>query len=164
MKNILNLSGEWDVFVDFSNPVERYEEISKNKSWTKISVPGCWEQTERNKKSDGPVWYRKLFTVSEEWSGNPIAIHFEGVNYYSEVWLNGNKVGFHEGGWNGFELDISKTIEFSNENELLVKVYKQGEKYPVRECLAGFFPDVGVIFGGIWKPVTVKLLDRKSVV
>lgn len=157
MENKINLSGEWDLFVDFSKPVEQYEEISKNRRWSKISVPGCWEQSERDKKSDGPVWYRKIFTVPEGWNEGSVAIHFEGVNYYSEAWLNGAKIGTHEGGWNGFELDISKAINFSNENELLVKVYKQGDKYPVRECLAGFFPDVGVIFGGIWKPVTVKL-------
>lgn len=157
MEKKINLSGEWDVFIDFSKPVEQYEEISKIRRWSKISVPGCWEQAERDKKSDGPVWYRKIFTVPEGWNEGSVAIHFEGVNYYSEAWLNGTKIGSHEGGWNGFELDISNAIDFSNENELLVKVYKQGDKYPVRECLAGFFPDVGVIFGGIWKPVTVKL-------
>ncbi|WP_423407848.1 glycoside hydrolase family 2 protein [Heyndrickxia sp. MSNUG] len=157
MEKKINLSGEWDVFIDFSKPVGQYEEISKNRRWSKITVPGCWEQAERDKKSDGPVWYRKIFTVPEEWNEGSVAIHFEGVNYYSEAWLNGTKIGSHEGGWNGFELDISNAIDFSNENELLVKVYKQGDKYPVRECLAGFFPDVGVIFGGIWKPVTVKL-------
>ncbi|HLO12898.1 MAG TPA: beta galactosidase jelly roll domain-containing protein, partial [Pseudoneobacillus sp.] len=158
MVNKIDLSGEWEIYTNFSEPIEQIEVISSYEKWSKMEVPGCWEQIERDKKSDGPVWYRKMFTVPDNWNNNPIAIHFEGVNYYSEVYLNGKKVGSHEGGWNGFELEISQAIYYSNQNELLVKVYKQGEKYPVRECLAGFFPDVGVIFGGIWKPVTLQLL------
>lgn len=163
MENKINLSGEWDIHVDFSKPIEHYEKIIQNAKWTPTVVPGCWEQKERDKKSDGPVWYRKHFSVPEEWKGHPVSIHFEGVNYFCEIWLNGSKVGSHEGGWNGFELKITNAIQFNHENDLLVKVFKQGDNYPVRECLAGFFPDVGVIFGGIWKPVTLKLLPSVSI-
>lgn len=163
MDHKIDLSGEWEIYTNFSAPIEQIEVISTIEIWSKISVPGCWEQLERDKKSDGPVWYRKRFTVPEDWTGKPSAILFEGVNYYCEVWLNGQKVGSHEGGWNGFQLEISQAIQYSESNELLVKVYKQGEKYPVRECLAGFIPDVGVIFGGIWKPVTLQLLPTITV-
>jgi hypothetical protein len=163
MDHKIDLSGKWEIYTNFSDPIEQLELITTIENWSKTSVPSCWEQTERDKKSDGPVWYRKRFTVPEQWTGNQVALHFEGVNYYCEVWLNGQKVGSHEGGWNGFQLEISKAISFSDQNQLLVKVYKQGEKYPVRECLAGFFPDVGVIFGGIWKPVTLQVLSSVTV-
>ncbi|MEO2074881.1 MAG: sugar-binding domain-containing protein [Bacillus sp. (in: firmicutes)] len=158
----VNLSGDWDIYVDFANPIEEINEITSITNWSKQTVPGCWEQTVKDKKSDGPVWYRKHFTIPESWEGNPLSIHFEGVNYFCEIWLNGKSVGSHEGGWNGFELDITEQILFSEPNEILVKVYKQGERFPMRECLAGFFPDVGVIFGGIWKPVSIKLLPPVS--
>ncbi|MEH7438076.1 sugar-binding domain-containing protein [Neobacillus drentensis] len=163
MDNKVNLSGDWDIYVNFANPIEKINDITLITDWTKQTVPGCWEQSVKDKKSDGPVWYRKYFTIPESWEGNLMSIHFEGVNYYCEVWLNGKSVGSHEGGWNGFELDITKHILFSEPNEIFVKVYKQGERFPIRECLAGFFPDVGVIFGGIWKPVTVKLLPSVTV-
>jgi hypothetical protein len=163
MNNLIDLSGEWEVSIDFTNPIHEMDEISENGKWISIIVPGCWEQVESDKKSDGPVWYRKSFTVPNEWNGKRMAIEFEGINYYCEVWLNGKRIGSHEGGWNGFQLDIDDAVSFSGSNELLVKVYKQGEKFPVRECLAGFFPDVGVIFGGIWKPVTLKVIPAVSI-
>ena len=48
-----------------------------------------------------------------------------------------------------------RIVEFGD-NELLVKVVKQGgkqDRFPMEECLAGFLPYVGIIFGGIWKSV-----------
>ncbi|MHC0037090.1 glycoside hydrolase family 2 protein [Pseudoneobacillus sp. C159] len=163
MARKIDLSGEWGIYTNFSEPIEQVELVTSIENWSKTTVPGCWEQTEKDKKSDGPVWFRKTFNVPKQWAGNQVAIHFEGVNYYCEVWLNGQKVGSHEGGWNGFQLEINKSISFTDQNELLVMVYKQGEKYPVRECLAGFFSDVGVIFGGIWKPVTLHVLSPITV-
>jgi hypothetical protein len=163
MNHVMDLSGEWEVSIDFANPIHGMYEISENVQWSSIMVPGCWEQVESDKKSDGPVWYRKSFTLPNEWNGKRMAIEFEGVNYYCEVWLNGKSIGSHEGGWNGFQLDLGDVVSFSGTNELLVKLYKQGEKFPIRECLAGFFPDVGVIFGGIWKPVTLKAIPDVTI-
>ncbi|MGP4078753.1 glycoside hydrolase family 2 protein [Pseudalkalibacillus sp. R45] len=154
----ISLSGEWEVYVDFDQPIDDVREITEQNGWKIITVPSCWEQHESNKLAEGPVWYRKSFEVPTDWRNAPIVIEFKAVNYYCELWVNGKKAGSHEGGWNGFEMDVTEYILYGNKNEVLLKVYKQGGKFPIRECLAGFFPDVGVIFGGIWKPVYVKKL------
>ena len=153
------LNGTWEAIVDFAHSIKDPSALDLSKyaqEWKPIQVPGCWEMIEQNKLADGPVWYRKDFLIPEHWKGETLAIQFDGVNYFCDIWVNSEYVGTHEGGWNGFEVPLRGNINFGNSNRLLVKVYKQGDKFPLRECLAGFLPDVGVIFGGIWKPVTVK--------
>lgn len=149
----LSLNGNWEIFIDFVDAAVKPEDLNVHAQWRDILVPGCWEQVEANKKAEGPVWYRKSFKVPAEWSDLPVALEFGGVNYYCEVYLNGALTCTHEGGWNGFQVRVEKLLIFGNDNELLVKVYKQGVRFPLRESLAGFLPDVGVIFGGIWKSV-----------
>ncbi|WP_274362057.1 glycoside hydrolase family 2 protein [Paenibacillus thermotolerans] len=161
----IGLCGSWDVLIDFDDPADDVETAAERAQWRGCHVPGCWEQVEPNKQADGPVWYRKRFTVPETWSGGPVALQFDGVNYYCEIYVNGELAGRHEGGWSGFQVRAESLLRFGEDadNELLVKVYKQGGLFPLRQCLAGFLPDVGVIFGGIWKPVFVKKLPEIEV-
>lgn len=158
----LSLNGIWKAFIDFDHTAQTLEDLNFHAEWWDIQVPGCWEQVEANKKADGPVWYRKTFTAPAEWSDLPVALDFGGVNYYCEIYLNGVLAGKHEGGWNGFQVRVEKQLAFGTDNELLVKVYKQGERFPMREHLAGFLPDVGVIFGGIWKSVQLTVIPDIS--
>ncbi|TLS38383.1 glycoside hydrolase family 2 protein [Pseudalkalibacillus caeni] len=155
-ENYIDLTGRWEVLIDFNNEVKEISQLNQMTKWQPLNVPGCWEQIESNKLAEGPVWYKKRFLVPHSWNNSPASLSFEGVNYFCEIWVNGKEAGTHEGGWNGFEINVTDYIVPESENEVVLKVYKQGEKYPVRECLAGFFPDVGVVFGGIWKPVALK--------
>src|SRR5215469_12393449 len=47
-------------------------------------------------------WYRKQFTVSKSESGRLLRLMFDGVDYFASAWLNGEKLGEHEGGYVSF--------------------------------------------------------------
>lgn len=151
MTTELDLSGDWEILFDFLDPRELPADVAHADGWQSIVVPGCWEQIVADKRADGPVWYRKRFDVPAAWSGQRMRLDCDGINYYSEIWLNGQRVGEHTGGWAGFTILLRDILHCGAGNELLVKVYKQGNKFPLRESLAGFLPDVNVMFGGIWK-------------
>lgn len=124
--------------------------------WREISVPGCWELYDGDRATEGPFWFKRTFFVPETPHGARWTLEFDAVNYFCEVFVNGHKAGEHEGGWSGFSFDVHDRIVEFGDNELLVKVVKQGgvdSRFPMEECLAGFLPYVGVIFGGIWKSV-----------
>ncbi len=66
-------------------------------------------------------WYRKTFTVPAADRGKLLRLQFDGVDYYSTIWLNGEKIGAHEGMAEGFSFDVSRQIRYGAENVLVVK-------------------------------------------
>ncbi|MBC7329766.1 discoidin domain-containing protein [bacterium] len=67
-------------------------------------------------------WHRRTFTIPPVMEGMRLFLRFEAVHYYCEVYLNGKKVGAHEGGFTPFEFDITDFVNWQGENELLVGV------------------------------------------
>jgi hypothetical protein len=68
------------------------------------------------------LWYRRTFTVPREWAGKRILLHFEAVDWESIVWLNGKKLGTHQGGYDSFTYDITDDLTSSGSQELVVAV------------------------------------------
>ena len=67
-------------------------------------------------------WYRKRFVVPREAKGKLVRLEFEGVDYFASVWLNGEKLGEHEGAFVAFSFDVSRKVAYGGENLLVLKV------------------------------------------
>ncbi len=143
----INLSGPWQF------------RIGGNTEWREIHVPSSWESQGISFQVEGPVVYRKEFVIPGEWAGCQILLHFDAVSYACEVFCNNIRLGSHQGLWTPFTFDISSVIVPGASNTIELEVYKPGNRpssrYPVRSCLAGFLPDLGGTFGGIWQSVTI---------
>lgn len=72
------------------------------------------------------LWYRRKFTVNENYDGKRVLLHFGAVDWKSEVYVNGKAVGSHIGGYCPFSFDITDYL--ADENELVVKVIDPTEK------------------------------------
>ena len=72
--------------------------------------------------NDREWWYRKSFTVPKAESGKLMRLMFDGVDYFASVWLNGKKLGDHEGCFVPFSFDVSSELHYGAENLLVVKV------------------------------------------
>lgn len=112
------------------------EGISFNdKTWESVSIPHSWNNSDlfdyRNFKDTiditemiyrGIGWYRKEFTVSEQFKDKYNKVNFLGANQLAEVFINGKSVGKHVGGYTDFHYDISQFLFFDKPNVLAVKV------------------------------------------
>ena len=58
-------------------------------------------------------WYRKQFSVPGNFKGKTVRLVFEGVDYFATVWLNGEKLGEHEGCYIPFEFDVTSELSFT---------------------------------------------------
>ena len=94
--------------------------------WTEITVPACWH-TEGHAYT-GPAWYRTRFDYSPDGYNNVVRLHFKGVDYFCDVWLNGYYLGSHEGFFQHFSHDASKWIK-EGENLLVVRVENPNLRY-----------------------------------
>ena len=93
--------------------------FDKSKS---IQVPGDWNtQKENLYYYEGSIWYKKSFDYSRSAPENRVFVHFGAVNYKAEVYLNGQKLGTHVGGFTPFHFEVTDLLR-EKDNFLIVKV------------------------------------------
>src|SRR5271165_4173541 len=86
-----------------------------------LNVPGDWNtQREQWMFYEGPVWYRREFNYHKR-ANERVFVYFGAVNYQASVYLNGEKLGVHEGGFTAFNLEATSVLR-DGENVLIVEV------------------------------------------
>lgn len=121
----LSLDGHWEIIFDEDNEGReagwmQSEQFQQHPNKQMIAVPSAWERIRQD--YEGVAFYRTIFDVPEEWEGQVIRLQFDAVNYLSEVWLNEEVVGFHEGGFTPFEFRVDEMIKVGEQNELILRV------------------------------------------
>lgn len=99
--------------------------------WRLLNLPHDWtvEGTYSPDKASctgylpgGIAWYRKTFEVPSEHSNEKVFIYFEGIYNRSEVFINGQSVGYRPNGYISFMYDLTPYIKFGEKNVLSVRV------------------------------------------
>jgi beta-glucuronidase len=133
-RTAISLDGTWNTIVD---PYEtglgsRFYENAKPKTKSdlieydfdrspKLRVPGDWNtQRESLLFYEGVIWYQRYFSYQKR-SHVRAFLYFGAANYRARVWLNGNKVGEHEGGFTPFDFEVTDKIA-DGENSVVVEV------------------------------------------
>ena len=165
-RNKIDLSGIWDFQID-------PDQIGKQQGWQNglnqscpIAVPGSWnEQYESLYNYLGLAWYTKRIWIPQSWRGQRIFLRVGSACYSSAIYLNGNKIGTHEGGHLPFAFEVSGHIVWDSENLIAISV--ENELKPARvpsgnmatrllpvasypQTTYDFFP-----FAGIHRPVVL---------
>jgi beta-galactosidase/beta-glucuronidase len=69
------------------------------------------------------IWYRRAFVLPKSWDGKRIMLNFGAVDFQADVLVNGQKVGEHAGGYDGFSIDITDRVKPRIENEIVVAAW-----------------------------------------
>jgi beta-galactosidase/beta-glucuronidase len=91
-------------------------------AWVVVTVPHTWNVMSDYANYDGLAWYRHAFTLPAESKAGRLRLRFEGVFYLARVWLNGQYLGAHEGGYTPFEFDVSGSAKPGATNIMAVEV------------------------------------------
>jgi beta-glucuronidase len=86
-----------------------------------VSVPHCWPADPVYARFVGDAVYERDFPSPQISPGAIVRLHFSAVYYKASVWLNGELLGGHEGGYTPFEFDITRKLR-PGSNHLLVDV------------------------------------------
>jgi len=87
-----------------------------------VKVPGDWNsQVEKLFYYEGTVWYRTKFNVKKSAPNHRLFVYFGAANYEADVYLNGQKLGKHIGGFTPFAYEITKLAKEKG-NSLVVRV------------------------------------------
>ena len=105
---------------------EGYKPTLDVSSWMPASLPHIMQLERKHCGGDviydGVGWYRRKFTAPESFQGKRVAVSFEGVMNACTVYLNGDSLYHHRGGYVGFTVDLSKHLKFGAENVLALRV------------------------------------------
>lgn len=100
--------------------------------------------------------YRRSFIPEDTWQGKRIILTFEGAAHHAEVFLNGQQIGSHLGGYTAFQVDLSDHLVFGEENVVVVKLNS-------RETLD--IPPFGHVidyltYGGLYREVWLEVTSQ----
>ena len=170
-----SLNGQWQAIIDpyesgfynyryqpsdngyFKNakPKNKSEliEYDFDKSET-LKVPGDWNtQSDQLFFYEGTVWYKKSFDYQRK-PNTRLFVYFGGANYFADVYLNGEKLGQHEGGFTPFNFEITNRVK-DTDNFLIVKVDNKRRRDAVPTLMTDWWN-----YGGITREV--KLIETPA--
>src|SRR5689334_15508338 len=170
-----SLDGQWQVIVDpyesgyydyryqpspngyFRNAKPKTKsdliEYDFDKSGT-LKVPGDWNtQSDQLFFYEGSVWYKKSFDYQRR-PETRVFVYFGAANYFADVYLNGEKLGQHEGGFTPFNFEITSLLRDSG-NFLVVKVDNKRRRDAVPTLMTDWWN-----YGGLTREV--KLIETPA--
>jgi beta-galactosidase/beta-glucuronidase len=160
-----NLNGLWDFTVTLGSntgPAQRFNR--------KILVPFCVESALSGIKESitgfQEMKYRRLFTIPENWKGKRILLHFEAVDYYARLWIDGKFAGEHKGGYDAFQFDITDFLRPGENHEINMVVWdpsNTGTQPAGKQTLQGLSRGRYTPTSGIWQTVWLEPVGNVSV-
>ncbi|MEA2641713.1 MAG: hypothetical protein QOF51_3107, partial [Chloroflexota bacterium] len=116
----LSLNGRWDFALDLKG-TWRPADVPWDCA---IEVPFAPETVRSGIGMHDPFracWYRRTFVPPPLARGQRLLLHFGAVDYGATIWLQGVRVGQHEGGYTPFVLDVTEFVNGEIPHELVVR-------------------------------------------
>ena len=152
MRKITELKDNW-FFVKNAGDVQE----AATAEGTGVLLPHTWNaldgQDGGNDYHRGTCWYRRLLEKPELEAGEKAYLEFDGAAMTADVYLNGEKLAHHKGGYSRFRVDITEKLTTA-ENELVVAVDNSdnGTVYPQK---ADF-----TFYGGLYRMVRLVVVPE----
>ena len=173
---MMTLDGAWQFRLLLGKPVlpERFDETSvvldgmpdakdtlffrkgfDVSSWSRITVPGCWEMQGFSAPTYGVVpsqtgLYKRDFVLPREWEGGHLFVRFKGVLYSYRLWINGVEAGRWDNAYNSVSFEISSLVRPGESNEIAVRVDTRSPSYLLDKndnwALSGIFRSVDLLW------------------
>jgi len=153
--NRIYLNDAWDFSPVFLTDMTRRDFIG---DFEKVRLPHSFTETPFNAFSteiyQKDAAYRKIFRTQGEWAGKKVLLTVEGAAHKSEVYLNGDLLGFHECGYTAFTVDLTEHLSHNGgENVLVIRVDSHES---LNQPPFGFVIDY-MTYGGLYRDVYLEI-------
>ena len=135
-----------------------------------ILVPFAIESSlsgvEKTVGKDSILWYQRTIDIPGKRKGKKILLHFGAIDWRSDVFVNGKKVGTHEGGYDPFTFDITGFLNKSSQQQLSVRVWDPTDDGPQPRGKQVIHPE-GIWYTsvtGIWQTVWMEIVPETYIV
>jgi hypothetical protein len=148
------LDGQWEFWTDPENELSTTTLNAENRIQITVPSPLQIQSPDLNHYS-GAAWYQRELGIPAGWlEGKPnksaIILGIDAADYAAEVWLNGVKVGEHEGGYLPFELDATAAA-VAGSNILTVRIDDPPSLFPeIPHGKQGWYGPLSGIWQSVW--------------
>ena len=159
-KHWQTLNGPWRFRFDWNNEGRKQKWYANPQFDLTIQVPFAYQaglSGIEEKKHCDVVWYARGISVPEEMRGKRVLLHFGAVDYQADVWLDGQYLGGHTGGYTPFAFDITDQIEIGKTYTLAVRCedrldtdQPRGKQSWRPEPFACWYTPVSGIWQSVW--------------
>lgn len=151
MRNIVSFNDNWKFIKNAADEVEAAKGEGES-----IALPHTWNavdgQDGGNDYHRGTCWYVKKFAKPEKNETDKAYLEFCGAAMTAEIYLNGEKISRHEGGYSTFRVEITERLE--EENTLVVSV-DNSNNTTVYPQTADF-----TFYGGLYRDVNLIIVPE----
>ena len=158
-----NFNSGWEFVKDSTDSISSalFLKDEKQSVWQKVTLPhtaNIEAVDSPNKQWQGIARYRKFFTVPEQFEGKSVSIHFGAAMQVAKVFLNGEFLDTHLGGYLPFQVKLDEKVKFGKENCLLVELdNRDNPLVPPGKPLATL--DFNY-YSGLYRNVTIEVKDK----
>ena len=116
----LNLNGLWNYAITpaSANAATNFDGQILVPFPIEAALSGVMRRLDEN----STLWYQRRFQVPAAWAGKRVRLHFGAVDWRTRVFINGQEVGQHRGGYDGFSFDITSNLKRLRDEEIRVAV------------------------------------------
>jgi beta-galactosidase/beta-glucuronidase len=128
-KDWMNLNGQWQYSI-----LPKTEEAVPASYLGKILVPFAVESAlsgvGKPVGRDSVLWYERTVSAPSSLRKGTVLLHFGAVDWQCDVYVNGKKVGAHQGGFDPFSFDITAALNKGGNQEIAVRVWDPSDDGP----------------------------------
>lgn len=124
-------------------------------NWSRVTLPHSFNSGDGDDGGGyyrGPAWYRTHLTMPAKASDRRYFLEFDGAALATDLWVNGHRIGRHEGGYARFRFDVTDALQ-AGRNSIAVRV--DSTRLPNVAPLGGDF----TVFGGLYRRVWLVSAD-----
>jgi|SRR4051812_33525434 beta-galactosidase/beta-glucuronidase len=112
------LENGWEFLPDPSGRM-RYSDLASVNEWREARAGVSWNvQFDDLREYMGAAWYRIHIDVPAFTDLRHVLLKFGAVDYFCEVFVNGQSVGIHEGGYTPFTMEITHSVRVGENDGL----------------------------------------------
>ncbi len=157
-----NLNGEWSFRFDPDDRGVKDEWFKPGNGTAKpvefdrkITVPFCWESElsgVHDTSGQKIGWYRRTIRVPNDagWKSKHVWLCFGAVDWRADVWVNGKRVGRHEGGYTPFEFDITEHAAPGSDATIVVRAFDPADPSLPNGKQVGWYTTTSGIWQTVW--------------
>lgn len=123
-RQVLDMNTDWAFYR--GDIAEGHTPGLDDSDWIPTSLPHIMQLETKhcggNSIYDGIGWYRRYFKLPASYQDKRIVVSFEGIMTNCDVFLNGEKITDHQGGYMGFVADLTDHIDWDGNNLLAIRV------------------------------------------
>lgn len=129
-KSWMNLNGLWQYAIVPKATGEAEPAAFDGKILVPYAVESALSGVGKTVGKDSVLWYKRSIELPAAYKKGKLLLHFGAVDWQCDVYVNGTKVGSHQGGYDPFSFEISATLRKGKQQEIAIRVWDPSDNGP----------------------------------